>query len=226
MANNYLFRHEQFHHKVETACTRFECVLHSPVYNTHATNLYRDEGHVEHEEALATWHGITEMKKAFQPGVREVAEHAIERSENAAPPPYRFYSRCKPSSKIALYNEVLALETGNSNHDVMSVFSHVDHSDLRWGGRANYICRKSSPVASRSRLGGRLLSRRKLLKVLRDEAPGTLKGSKAHPTRWQTHDGRKSDLPGQKDIPVGTVKKILRDLGVSKSYRELFQGAR
>ncbi|WP_113905740.1 type II toxin-antitoxin system HicA family toxin [Aliidiomarina celeris] len=92
--------------------------------------------------------------------------------------------------------------------------------------RLNFLIHKRSPLLHRVNLNSRLLSTREFIKRCKqyDEIKFKRSGKGSHQI-WTGPSGRTVSIPAAKDLPIGTLKSILDELGIRSSVHEFSRGS-
>jgi predicted RNA binding protein YcfA (HicA-like mRNA interferase family) len=241
----FLYRHEFFHHKTETWATRTEIVSRgNPLYTGPYENEYRRVAGSDDctEEAVANAYAYDEVKKAIKkpdfnitPPQRQCVLDALGEHIRAQPPGYRvaaaWGSRGMLSpAKMKNGERRLAEEYWQSafgprpklSGDAWAVFSHAFTGITNKLSRTNYVIRKGSLLHRRAQLG-RLFSLRKIKSALTRLNCHKMREGGGHEI-WIGPSGKQTSIPRHRgEIPKGTLKAILNQLGLPLSISEFQQ---
>lgn len=163
-ARTFLYRHEAFHHRVESFATRLEVTHRGPLYRGGFDQLFRelvDRGEGP-EEALATAYAYREcVGNLFEPNSekRQALARGLEEYIRESGPPYShalaflklgpFQSRLH---EFAEENQRFCLpELPRIGASVWRVFSHAFTGIGRCNSRVNYLLPRFSSLSGRVR---------------------------------------------------------------------------
>jgi len=239
VAGVFLFAHESFHHAVEVFATRLEIAHRQPFYRRGFEALFRRVYGTDEciEEGLANAAGIRKIRDvAFRrpdnPTKREAAVAAVTRYVELCGPGYRLGSRLtggdtfkQTRSHLAEQNFQECLPQLPTSGDVVWLaFPHAFSGIARVTSRVNYLVRRGSSLASRVRLALRYFKRREVARMLERIAGCRLVRQGSRHEIWESPSGAQFAVPRHRgDIATGTLRKIIRDAGLSLSITQLMR---
>lgn len=238
-ATNFIYFHESFHHKVEMAATRWEVIVRKAVYIDSVKEVYEGGRGTDSwlEETLANVYAyeqcIQRLRKNLGTNELLALKKAIYLYIQKSPPGYRkaieminVYGKPEKSfqdSKNLFYEflqELFMPDTKAYSNDVWN-FGFFDYPLNKVNGRIHFLVPKNSSISKRISLNGRLLSSKILIKKLtKSFAVEKVREGKGSHSIWQTKSGKSTTIPKNKDLPIGTLSKIIKDLELECSVYE------
>jgi predicted RNA binding protein YcfA (HicA-like mRNA interferase family) len=193
------------------------------------------------EEALANVHGyeqcVLRMKRILSESELNILKRTLLRYIQRMPPGDRnakdMISISGPPKKDFNVEENKCWEKIHNRYLPFSrsynpnawCFGYFDYPLGKINGRINFLVPKKSPISDRISLNGRFLSTKEIVKKLTKSVglKEIRKGKGSH-TRFQASNGNSTTIPLQKnDMPIGTLKSILKDLGLKTSIHEFLK---
>jgi len=238
----FIYFHESFHHKVEMLATRWELVARKPAYIDAIKAFYNKGKGTDYwpEETLANLHSFDQCIRRMARVVSQIELSLIKRALydfiSKQPPGYRnainfinLDEKSKPVKHLdgekhdfyeTLYREYLPSKQRYPT-DIWN-FGYFDYPFNKINGRFNFLLPKNSPLSKRISLNGRFLSTKDVVKKLKKSVglEEVRKGKGSH-VIWRAANGKSTTIPLKKnDMPVGTLKGILKDLGLDMNIRD------
>jgi predicted RNA binding protein YcfA (HicA-like mRNA interferase family) len=227
VASWFLYGHEFFHHKSEVWATRTEIVQRQPLYvGPYEAQFRRHAGSdLWTEEAVANAYAWCFVKRKTKnlglPRVeRECILEALGRHIKESPPGYRMGARMLGDPLRSDGERTLAEEYMGAagafpviSSAAWKVFSHAFSGIINEGSRVNFVIRRGSPLLSRLRGAGRLVSARKLKRRLTASGCARVRQGGSHEI-WEGPSGRFQIPRHAGDLAAGTVRSILRQAGL------------
>ena len=242
IAKSLLYHHEYYHHATESFATRLEAVFNLPCYLNSFHTLYKSTfGTMDClEEACANSYSrektvelsITgtdraEFRKAIDcwfrsapPGYAEAAGTGVSWNKNLRS---KFYENCLDACVLTMGGP----RRGLSNSARSSIWSTTGYFDRGIGdvrSRISYLIRKGSPLYNRLPVDARtcLKGRTFKQKLVSLKIGRLLRQGGSHEIWTPIGGGKSVAVPRHDgvDIPKGTLRSILRQLGSSMSIEE------
>jgi hypothetical protein len=239
IAKRLLYHHEYYHHSTESFATRLEAVFNCPIYINSFQNHYINTFGTKKclEETCANSYS---REKTIGLGIAGLDQNefrdAIDYWFRGTPPGYaqavgtgknwgktvrpKFYEDCLNACAPSLGLP----HRGLSNAARTSIWSAAGHFDRGVGdirGRISYLIKKSSPIFNRLPLDARtcLKGRSFKQKLVNLQIARFLREGSAHEIWAPLNGGRTVPIPRHDgvDIPKGTMRAILRQLGSNMS---------
>lgn len=245
-AKAFTFYHEVYHHKIEMFATRIEIASHKACYISAAKEIYKEQTKSKNgsmEETLANVHGYDKAlellkKKGVSKSELGFVADALVQFIKRQPKGYSHAAEIL-ESKSALKKETfrdyrnlflaqIKNQALNITDDLWDAYlfdvGGFDQSSQRINGPFNYLLPKSSPLSRRINLIGRKLTSREFLKKAKSitELKATGKGKGSHEVYLSKNGGR-TTVPKNKDLPMGTVRSMLKQLGIDMSVSEFLR---
>lgn len=245
LAKLFVYYHEAFHHKVEMFATRLEVVVRKRCYLSAVSALYQETKGTDdcEEEMLANIYGFTKTidylkrKTKLKKNQLEQVERLLLDFMRQQPPGYRMAAMHLKDKKdredriaelmTSFWEKVHSRtmpETVRYEQGVWS-FGYFDYPLNKINGRLNFLVHRNSPLLHRISLDARYLSTREVLKKLGKIAKISQKrqGKGSHEI-WVGPSGLSVSIPKKKELKVGTLGSILKQLGVEMSVYEFLRG--
>lgn len=242
IAKRLLYHHEFYHHSSESFATRLEAVFNYPCYLSSFQTLYNTTFGTKDclEETCANSYAREKTVSLGITGVnRIVFRNAIDDWFRGTPPGYKeaagsglnwdkclrpkFYESCLNACATSLGAPHRGLSK-NARTSVWSVAGYFDRGIGNVRSRISYIVRKGSPLYNRLPLDAKtcLKSRSFKQKLVSLGIGRFLRQGGAHELWQPSEGGRPVPIPRHDgfDIPKGTMRSILRQLGSSMSIEE------
>ena len=246
VAKQFLFHHEAYHNAVETFAARLETSHRLPCYVTGFQGPWKNwfmQGTL-HEEGLANAYSANFTKsEAFAnlgPGrrrsfMRGCAFMAVRNIIRLMPPEYRTAETILRGG-ISFDEAQQAFQEENLGScfpklptvapSLWAASPHAMHPSLSRNDSFSYVVRRSHP-AVRQAAHVPHFSRKQVIKQLERITQGTevSQGSGKHPKFIA--NGKQVPVPNHTgDFPRGTLRAILRELGINMSVRQFMAGGR
>jgi hypothetical protein len=252
LAKSFLFYHERFHNCVESFATKMEISNRSPFYISGVTTLYKTpytspNPRIYHEETFANKYAIEKSSDYFankfkpthrypnpKQNVKEIVKEFIKQYNSGHyKEALQLTESLRSQALIDKQNKFLEEICQNSFHSsshgispsLWSAFAQRLSGSIPRGSRFSYVTPKGSLVATRAKLGGRLLRVNSLDKFIEKKFGVTKIKSKVHKKTWvRKINGitQKSDMPHGSEIDKHTIKKIINDLDLKDDDNKLY----
>lgn len=235
LAKAFLFYHESFHNCVETFATRMEISNRLPFYNSGVRYLYLNTpsfvrgSKLFHEEAFANKYATEKASEYFgkniYKGSKEFSKNIINKNiRQTGIPKYkdslemrtaltsRDYKEKISEFQEEIYQHSLQNPGAKLPMAVWKEFGGAMKGNLPLGSKCSYITSKNSQVAKRAQLGGKLFKTKKLETYL-SKLGASFGKSNVHQKKIVLN-GRKTDLPINRDIDPHTATQIIKKLNL------------
>jgi len=238
----FIYFHESFHHKVEMLATRWELVARKPAYIDSIQTFY-NQGKVTGEwpeETIANLHSfdqcIKRLAKVVTPTELNMIKRGLYDFISKQPPGYRdainlinLEENKKPVKlldevKHTFFEALHSMYLPNTKRYSSGTwnFGYFDYPLNKINGRINFLLPKNSLASKRISLNGRFLSTKEIIKKLKKNVglEEVRKGKGSH-VIWRAENGKSTSIPLKKnDMPIGTLKGILKDLGINMKIHD------
>ncbi len=242
ICKSILYHHEFYHHKVESFGTRLEAVLNQPCYLKGFTPRYNDTALTSdcfeetcansytREETLRKIHCNSEFKVALKTAINDWFKKQPDGYKQAS---YSNSKTWETEYRVKLYEDYLKSCPGIQGHNrpptnsIESVWNAAGHLDRGIGNvksKISYLIRKNSPIFKRISIDDLrpVIKVSKLKKKLKKLGIAEFKRQGSNHEIWQPSNVDKS-VPISRhdslDLPIGTLKAILEQLGVTMSVK-------
>lgn len=226
-ARLFLYRHEAFHHKTECFATRLETTHRKAFFKAGFERYYQSTLGTDDclEEALANAYAYDEVLKKIR--VFPELKPALADYIKASPPGYRkgvdvAVAKFQPTkNKFAEENQrVCNPLLPPKSPDVWDFGTHMFDGITNIKSQVNYIIPRGSRLANRLRFKP-LLPPNKLVKKLREMVGLELVRHGGNHDVYRSATGKQTVIPRHpKDITTGTLRSILRELGIPGGLAE------
>ena len=231
LAYQFIYRHESFHHAVEAFASRLEVTHRIPVFRTSVREVRKRQMPPDvTDEALASGYAIqhcSDWLLKSHPHERAIGERTIRAYIQLQPPPYDSALEFDVRSALVDGRDHLAEEIQREARpdlpslpsELWSMFGHAFTGFAKIDSRVHYVVRRDSELHQRMAGDDFLLRYRDLAKKLRRSGCSEAREGQGSHVIWVGPSGANVPVPkhGGRDLAPGTLRKILRQLGIDDS---------
>lgn len=239
----FVYYHEAFHHKVEMFATSLELIARQKCYLGAVSDIYQENRDKVSwlEEIYANVHAYFKTlfyMKSELPGAnqRKQLAHVLTAFISSMNPGYREAAHLLKKGlseeqfrtlKAEFWEEIQSRYLPNtpSFSPTSWLFSNFDYPYNKINGRINFLLPPNSPLLERMKLDARFMSTHQF--ITRCKRLGDVQlvreGKGSHKI-WIGPSNNKVSIPNHRELKVGTMAQLLKDLGLGISVHEFLRG--
>ena len=227
LAYRFIYWHEAFHHQVEAFASRLEVTHRKPVYRLGVRDVgARLVPPDPTEESLASGFAFQKCDAWLRDtsGERDVGLKTLYEYIERQPPPYdsarEFVYPPEWMNGRDWFAEQVQREARPDlprlSSELWRMFSHAFTGFVRSGSRVHYMVRRDSPLHHRLSSHGLFLRYREVARRLRALDCRELRAGRGSHVVWVAPNGNQTTVPvhGRRDLAPGTLRHLLRQLGI------------
>ncbi len=239
LAYRFIYWHEAFHHSVEAFASRLEVTQRKPVFRTGVRDVRaRLVPPDPTDEGLASGFAFQKCDTWLRntSGERDIGLQTLYEYIERQPPPYNaagaFVSTTEWQDGRDWFAEQVQREARSDLPDLPSalwrMFSHAFTGFMRSSSRVHYMVRRDSPLHQRMSQHGLFLRYREVADRLRKLGCREVRSGQGSHVIWAAPNGKRAPVPaqGRHDLAPGTLRAILRQLGIQLALSQFGGTAR